>query len=162
MTLENFNKTIQDLDQKGLFHDSDFVINKDLIDTFKENEERFLNEFFESLESDIKNLKFSDISNTLPILSFDPIKSKDYQRFNNIIFSAADKLKDNLNHSDFEKLGWFIWVLLDHTLHEWTISDKDSFYTRLRKIKLDLVPFEKIHEEKVQLLYQKMGHFGVE
>lgn len=162
MTLEKLNKTIQDLDQKGLFHDSDFVINKDLTDTFKENEERFLSEFFESLESDIKNLKFNGISNTLPILSLEPIKSKDYERFNNIIFSAAEQLKANLNHSDFNSLGWFIWVLLDHTLHTWAIADENAFKAKLKKFKLDLIPFEKIHEEKVQLLYQKLEHFGIE
>jgi hypothetical protein len=162
MRLADFNQLLRDRNKNGTLHDSDGFLKRDIAEEFIKDEENLKNEFFEGIEHDLAQNNISNLSYYLGLLVVNPFTEKDNERFQKLAIRSIEKL-ENINDSPFiSKLANFIWILLDHMLHNWTMSDDKLMISRLKKFKISLKKFEMGYKGEVELLYQKLEHFGVE
>ncbi len=96
------------------------------------------------------------------MLTVSPFDEADNARFQELVSKSIGKFEPPGPTSHFSELADFVWVLLDHMLHHWTMSDEKIMMERLSEFRSNLNNFEIEHQDDLDLLYQKLGHFGVE
>ena len=130
---------------------------------FKSAETALRNEFFEGNESALAQNKTFNVS--LSLLSVSPFRAEDAERFQRLVFTAIDKLEQASEALDIFEVGRFLWVMLDHMLHEWVISDHDALIAKLRAFKRSLPALEarvsasEFSDSYLGMLDQKISHF---
>jgi hypothetical protein len=162
MDLLSFYKIVDN--KRNLCDDSDFQSvfeNQEIEKIFNENRTSLLNDFFEKVTERLNNKEFNNIFRLCCILNFSPIREGDYQRLEKLIFSSMKIMISDYEKHDIKDLAEFLWQILDHTLHEWTIYDEKTFMHRLVLLNEELELLEKDYCENVSMLRQKIGHFGI-
>jgi hypothetical protein len=162
MTLTQFNQLLDDRHKAGTLFDANGHLESIIIEEYTRDKKKLKDEFFEGIESDLNQDNIKNLSYYLGLLIVDPFEKEDNERFQGIMIQSIEKLENANSSSDISELANFIWVLLDHMLHNWTMSNKKQMIDKLKKFKISLQPFESGHKDDVELLYQKLGHFGVE
>jgi hypothetical protein len=142
----------------------DFAVELEFLNAvFKSADTALRNEFFEANESALSQNKTFNISLSLLIVS--PFREEDAERFQRLVFTAIDKLEQEPEAVDIFEVGRFLWVMLDHMLHEWIISDHDALITKLKAFRRSLPELEarvsasEFPDSYLGMLDQKIGHF---
>ena len=154
MTLQNFIQLIRENFDNNIGR-SDFHIKQDILDTYAAHAENLKNQFFESAERDLGQGKISN----LELLALYPFsRPVDQERFQKLIIDIIEKIENADSTDDLSELSNCLWMLLDHMLHDWVISDRDALMAKFRDLKNVL---KRIEPRDHSLLQQKLGHFGI-
>jgi hypothetical protein len=161
MTLQDFILLIRERDSQGTLIGKDEFgldghVRQDILDLFSEHAEQLKREFFERAYKELPQNEFSYIG----ILNVYPFTDEaDRERLQKLVFDIIERMEHTRDADAIAKLGGGLWVLLDHMLHDWVISDHDELMARLRRFK-NLLP--QIDPADGCSLQQKLFHFGVE
>lgn len=164
MTLLEFIQLLNDRYTRGTLYDLNGHVEVDIIEKFKANSASLKEEFFSVTEENLGKEKIEDARKYLGLLTVFPFEFEetDNVRFQKLVTKSIEKLANQDPTADISELADFVWVLLDHMLHNWAMSDEKAMIDVLKKFKPRLQQFESKHKGEVDLLYQKLGHFGVE
>lgn len=162
ITLRDFIQLLIDRDSSGTLREADGHVKGDVMEVYKENSEGLKEEFFTTVEVNLDHGNFADCRKYLGLLTVSPFGETDNERFQAITIKSIEKLESIEPSDDFSGLADFVWVLLDHMLHHWTMSDETLMKERLKMFSVNLRKFEVPYKDDVDLLFQKLGHFGVE
>jgi hypothetical protein len=162
MTLPEFIQSLKDRHSRGTLYDSNGRVENDIMEIYTENSKTLKEEFFGGIEQNLDRDNFTDLHKYLGLLTVSPFDEIDHERFQKMATKSIGKLESASPLLDLSELAKFVWVLLDHMLHHWTMSDENLMMERLREFKINLKKFEVRFKEDIDLLYQKLEHFGVE
>ncbi len=162
MTLPDFIQLLNDRDSQGTLRDSDGHVKNDVMDIYTDNSKVLKEDFFTGIEYNLDRDNFTDFHRYLGLLTVSPFDEMDNERYQKLVIKSIEKLERVSSSTDISELMNFIWVLLDHMLHHWTMSDEILMFERLREFRNNLTKFEVRFKDDIDLLYQKLGHFGVE
>ena len=162
MTLLEFNKILADRHQSKALHDVDGHVNNDIMEIYAENRKELNEEFFVGIGHRLDRDDFSGCREYLGLLTVSPFGETDHERFQRLTIRSIEKLENTEPSYDFSQWANFVWMLLDHMLHHWAMSDEKLMKERLLMFKEKLSRFEARHRGDVDLLYQKLDHFGVQ
>jgi hypothetical protein len=161
-TFQDFIQLLNGRDTRGTLRDSNGHVKNDVMEIYAENSKGLKEEFFKGIKDNLDCDNFSDFYKYLGLLTVNPFGETDNERFQTMTIKAIEKLELIGRSDDFSELANFVWVLLDHMLHHWTMNDEKLMKARLKNFRENLRTFEEIYKEHLDLLYQKLGHFGVE
>ena len=162
MTFPHFKQLLDDRHKKGTLFEPNGHLANDIIEEYFKHEKNLKDEFFGCIENNLNQDNIANLSYYLGFLTVNPFNETDNDRFQRLVTRAIEKLENTNASSDVCALADFVWVLLDHMLHNWTMNDEKQMIAKLREFKVSLQRFELEHKGAVALLYQKLEHFGVE
>ena len=162
MKLTDFSQLLNERDRMRTLFDANGHLERDIIEEYAKNEENLKNEFFKGIVNDLNQNNIKNLSCYLGLLMVNPFNEEDISSFQKLVIQSIEKLENVNASSEISELANFVWVLLDHMLHNWVMNDEKLMIDRLKEFKVSLKKIELGHKSDVALLYQKLEHFGVE
>jgi hypothetical protein len=160
-TLIQFIHLIDERLKKGTLYDINRHVKSDVVEEYRKHSKNLKDEFFGSIERDLRQNNFQDLSSYVRLLIVEPFTEEDHERFQGIIMQSIRKIKELVVSTEIAALADFVWVLLDHMLHYLPVSNEESMTKELKDLKASLKQFEPLGMDEIDLLYQKLGHYGI-